>query len=187
MPTPPVTVLRPVFRPVVAESVTVLRVPVVTPTVLLRLDVVAFTPRERAEGDFAVVEVGWPSGLTVLVGVFLAVAVVVVLDFTGVAPVAVFAVVLGLETGVVVVVSFLTAVGFVVVLVGFDALLMGVFVVVTGVFLTGVAAMAAGLVADLVGSVFCVPSGVLSFLTGVAFAAVLVFSTAGVDAGVEVR
>lgn len=129
--------------------------------------------------------VGWgeggrdlPSGLTVLEGV----------DFTGVAPVVVFAVVLGLETGVVVV-SFLTAVGFAVVVDGFEALLIGVFVVVTGVFLTGVGAVATGLVADLVGRVFCVPSGVLSFLTGVAFAAV-VFSATGAElmvAGVVVR
>jgi hypothetical protein len=33
---PPVTVFRPVLTPEVAESVTVLRVPAVTPTVLLR-------------------------------------------------------------------------------------------------------------------------------------------------------
>lgn len=57
-------------------------------------------------------------------------------------------------------VSFLTAVGF-------DALPTGVFVAVTGVFLTGVDAVV-GLF-DPIGSVFCVPSGVLA-LTGVAFA-----------------
>lgn len=150
----------------------------------------AFTPREMAEG---VLGTGWPSGLTVFVGVCLVgvgLTGVVVLDFTGVAPVVVLAVVLGFDTGVVVV-SFLTAAGFAVVVVGFEALLIGVFVVVTGVFLTGVGAVPADLLADPIGSVFCVPIGVRSFFTGVAFAGVVVFAAAGVEvdalAGVEVR
>jgi hypothetical protein len=85
---------------------------------------------------------------------------------------------MGFETGVVVV-SFLIAVGFVVVD-GFDALATGVFVAVTGVFLTGVD-VPAGLFAEETGTVFCVPRGVLG-LTGVAFAVAGVFGCAGVEA-----
>lgn len=132
-----------------------------------------------------------PSGLTVFEGVCFVAGVlagVVVLDFTGVTPVVVFVVVVGFETRVEVA-SFLTGVGFAAVVDGFEAVLTGVFVVVTGVFLTGVAV--AGFVADRVGGVFCVPSGVLSFLAGVALAGVEVVAAAGVDvdavAGVEVR
>jgi hypothetical protein len=133
--------------------------------------------------------VGWgswgdlPSGFTVLAGVAFLMGVDldadVVAGLTGVGPVV-------FVTGVDVV-SFLTAVGngfLVAAGVVFDAELIGVLVAVTGVFLAGVDVVA-GLLVEAVGSVFCVPSGVLA-LTGVAFAGVGAFGAAGVEVEVLV-
>jgi hypothetical protein len=120
-------------------------------------------------GGMGMEEGDLPSGFVVfLTGV----------DFVGIvfADVAFLSVAMGFETGVVVV-SFLIAVGFVVVVDGFAELATGVLVVVTGVFLIGVD-VPAGLGT---GKVFCVPRGVLG-LTGVAFAGVGAFGCAGVEA-----
>lgn len=93
-----------------------------------------------------------PSGLTVLVGVFLVErgledGVVLVVGLMG----DFFSVGMGLgETAERV--SFLTVVGLVLAGVVFEALLMGVFAAVTGFFLTGV--VVAGLSDERTGSVF---------------------------------
>jgi hypothetical protein len=115
-----------------------------------------------------------PSGLTVLVGVFLtgvALAGVAAVDFTGVGPVLVLFVLTDFDAGVLVA-AFLTGVGLVAAETGFEAVLTGVFAVVTGVFLIGVDVVA-GFFVDATGRVFCVPRGVLG-LTGVAFAGTVV-------------
>lgn len=142
------------------------------------------------KGRRGLVLVGWgswedlPSGFTVLAGVAFLMGVDldadVVAGLTGVGPVV-------FVTGVDVV-SFLTAVGngfLVAAGVVFDVELIGVLVAVTGAFLAGVDVVAAGLLVEAVGSVFCVPSGVLA-LTGVAFAGAGAFGAAGVEVVVPV-
>jgi len=144
------------LRPEVAESVIVFAVPVVRPTVLLRVEVVVFMPWERAEGGLLAVGVGFgveegvslvPSGFVVdFTGVFLTGVLAVVLAVVGVfeAGVAAFLVLgpLGVEvedTG-----FFFTGVVETGVLFA---------VLVTGVFLTGVEAL-------LVAGDLVVPMGV---------------------------
>jgi hypothetical protein len=85
--------LIPVFKPEVAESVTVFNVPVVRPTVLFAAPVTAFAPWPITPGFLAAAGIGgffWaeegvgfvPSGFEALTGVFFA---AVVLGFIGVA------------------------------------------------------------------------------------------------------
>lgn len=185
------------FRPVVAESVTVFTVPVVRPTPLLRVPVAALEALPMTPGFFA----GWaagaiffaatgvgfvPSGLAAgLTGVFLmgvALAPVVVVEgvlVAGFAGVLVFAALVAFEDGV----AFEMGRGFFVpmgVRAGLGVSPTEAFGAVVGVFFAGLAVDAVFEPAD--GSDFFVPIGVRA---GVAFAGVVVFE-AGLFAGIEV-
>jgi hypothetical protein len=137
-PAIPVTPFIVLFRPVVAESVTVLTVPVVNPTPLFAAPATAPVPRPTTPGFFTAAGVvfWFVTGVAFVAVVFAGLAGVafVAVEFVGLTGVAFVVVELEGLTGV-----FFTGVAALGAFLTTGALLAPVVVDVTGVFFTGVA------------------------------------------------